>query len=107
MVGHGVGIGADLGWVGSNYGIGLLSVAGSYRFGTGQKRTVVPFVLGGYSTSVLRGPQESFADAGAGVDMWFRDRSGVRLEVRGHAGMSGYWSRRQIVDYRIAYFWGR
>jgi len=82
----GLGGGAELGYVGSfpdgfDYGIGLLSFSGSYRWLHGSP--VVPFVNGGLTSVVFR--SSGFAwHAGGGIDYWLRDRFGLRLELRDH-----------------------
>src|SRR5262245_22479015 len=81
----GLGAGTELGYVGLfpdgfDNGIGLLSFTGSYRW---LGRAVVPFVNGGLSTVVMRGSGNAL-HAGGGIEYWFRDGVGLRLELRDH-----------------------
>lgn len=82
----GFGGGGEFGYVGRipdgfDYGLGLASFTGSYRWLRGD--TVVPFVNGGWSVAAIRGSGYAY-HAGAGVDYWLRDGFGLRLEVRDH-----------------------
>jgi hypothetical protein len=85
----GLGGGVELGYVGPfpdgfDYGIGLVSVNGSYRIrGWGSSRAV-PFVTAGYSTSVFRASGARLANGGAGLEYWMREGLGLRFELRDH-----------------------
>ncbi|MBI4487309.1 MAG: hypothetical protein HY655_15000 [Acidobacteria bacterium] len=65
-----------------------LSINGSYHVGEAPRgrRSLVPFVTGGYSIGVFSGdfPESGF-NVGAGANYWSRGRSGLRLEVRATA----------------------
>jgi hypothetical protein len=81
----GVGGGTELGYVGPfpdgfDYGIGLLSFSGSYRW---LGAPVVPFVNAGLTTVVIRGSGNAW-HAGGGIEYWLRDGFGLRLELRDH-----------------------
>lgn len=82
----GLGVGTELGWVGPfpdgfDYGIGLLSVTGSYRWLQGD--SVVPFVNAGASSAVLRGSGRAW-HVGGSIEYWVREGFGLRLELRDH-----------------------
>jgi hypothetical protein len=81
----GIGIGAEAGyltpWRDFSQGIGLASVNGSYHFM--RNRSVSPFVTAGYSLAFREGHANLF-NFGGGVNWWFADRVGVRLEFRDH-----------------------
>ena len=57
---------------------GLLAVNGAYHFGESQQRWV-PFLAAGYSFGL--DAQRGF-DGAVGVNYWFRQRAGLRLELR-------------------------
>lgn len=81
----GLGVGTELGYAGPfpdgfDYGIGLLSFTGSYRW---LGESVVPFVNAGLTRTVIRGSGNAW-HAGGGVDYWLRDGFGLRLELRDH-----------------------
>ena len=80
----GLGVGTELGWIGPfpsgfDYGIGLLSFSGSYRWTQGDR--VVPFVNAGVSNVALRGSGRAW-HAGGGVEYWIGNGFGLRLELR-------------------------
>ena len=82
----GLGVGTELGWAGPfpdgfDYGIGLLSVTGSYRWLLGD--SVVPFVNAGASSAVLRGSGRA-SHVGGGLEYWVHEGFGLRLELRDH-----------------------
>jgi hypothetical protein len=81
----GLGLGAEAGyitkWRDFTYGIGMLSVYGSYHFNRHAKLS--PFVSGGYSMAVRRRSANLY-NIGGGVNYWFHDKIGFRLELRDH-----------------------
>jgi hypothetical protein len=85
LVYKGLGIGAELGylspWRSLGAGIGLLSLDGSYHFK--RHRQISPFVTGGYSLG-FRSGAENLINFGGGVNIWLRNRLGIRLEARDH-----------------------
>jgi hypothetical protein len=102
VVTRGIGIGAELGAVGSwrNYhtAIGIFSLNGSYHFNArGSKFD--PFVTGGYSLGFRNGTL-NFGNFGGGLNYWFGDHLGFRAEVRNHMHVSDrvpnlhYWGVR-------------
>lgn len=104
---NGLGAGAEAGWVGSDYGIGLISFSVSYRLPGRRRQAVEPFVLAGYSSSAFRGTPRPFINVGAGADLWLRGNFGMRVEARDHAGLTANWRNRHIVDARLGFIWGR
>jgi hypothetical protein len=102
----GVGFGAEIGytapWRQFRDGIGIGSVNGSYQFGRAGK--VVPFVTGGYSL-LFRSATENAFNFGGGVNWWFADRLGLKLELRDHVGTGGFrethfWTIRAGLNFR-------
>jgi hypothetical protein len=84
----GFGIGGELGylWVGErpDAGLGVASVDAQYHFlNASQSRKVVPFVTGGYSL-LFRSGALNAVNLGGGVNYWFKERVGLRFEVRDH-----------------------
>jgi hypothetical protein len=81
----GLGVGGEIGylapWRDFSLGIGILSVDGSYHFTRTNK--VSPFVTGGYSMAFREG-HINLINFGGGVNYWFHDRMGIRLEFRDH-----------------------
>ncbi len=85
LVYQGLGIGAELGyhtpWEDFSSGIGILSINGSYNFNRTEKLS--PFVTGGYSLAFRNG-HANLVNFGGGVNYWFREKLGLRLEFRDH-----------------------
>jgi hypothetical protein len=83
LVSRGLGLGGEIGYLAPpgrlEAGVGLFSANGSYHFRRGQK--LVPFVTGGYSLLFRSGAAHG-ANFGGGINYWFRDRIGWRLEFR-------------------------
>jgi len=85
----GFGVGGEIGYfrrsrLGIENGFGLLSVNPSYHFLNATKsRKLVPFATGGFSL-FFRGSAAAGGNFGGGVTYWFKDRLGVRFEVRDH-----------------------
>jgi len=100
LVQKGLGIGGEIGYLGPvrglQEGLGLFSAAGSYHFknasGSGK---LVPFVTGGYSL-IFREGKTNGGNFGGGVNYWFRERVGLRLEFRDQVFTQG----------RTAHFYG-
>ena len=65
-------------------GFGILSANAGYHFLKASKSgKVVPFASGGYSL-FFRNSAASGVNFGGGVDYWFKERIGLRFEVRDH-----------------------
>jgi hypothetical protein len=63
------------------YPTGRFSLNGSYRFNRDEREgpSTVPFITGGYS----RVSDFNGINLGTGIDYWFRERTGLRFEIRG------------------------
>jgi hypothetical protein len=88
LVYKGLGVGGEIGYLGSadglRDGIGVLSTNISYHFTKATKsRKFAPFVTSGYSMLVRRSAINS-VNIGGGANWWFKDRIGLRLELRDH-----------------------
>ena len=88
LVYNGLGVGGEIGYLGSadglRDGIGVLSTNISYHFTKATKsRKFAPFVTSGYSM-VFRGSAINSVNIGGGANWWFKDRIGLRLELRDH-----------------------
>lgn len=86
LIHKGLGVGGEIGYLtlarSFNRGFGIFSVNGSYHFTEATASgKVVPFVTGGYSLFFRDGHTNGF-NVGGGVNYWFRERVGVRLEFR-------------------------
>ncbi len=83
----GAGVGAELGYLGPmerlDTGFGVFSLNGGYHFRKASRSgKTVPFLTAGY-TGIFRGRGgDSGFNFGGGVNHWFKDRVGVRLEFR-------------------------
>ena len=88
LVYKGVGLGGELGylvpWQSFTHGLGVVSFDGSYHFNRSQK--LVPFVSCGY-TLFFRSGAVNGINFGGGVNYWFRERVGLRLEFRDQVGI--------------------
>jgi hypothetical protein len=88
LVYKGLGVGAEVGYLASprdlGQGVGILSPNVSYNFTKASRSgKFAPFVTGGYS--LLFGSDALHAvNVGGGVNWWFKDRLGLRLEFRDH-----------------------
>ena len=88
LVYKGLGVGGEIGYLGSadglRDGIGILSTNISYHFTKATKsRKFAPFVTSGYSM-LFRGSAVNAVNIGGGANWWFKDRIGLRLELRDH-----------------------
>ena len=81
---NGAGLGAEVGYVfpfeAPGDGLGVFSINGSYHFLKSGGKTV-PFITGGYS-GFFRNGYVNGVNFGAGVNYWFKPRTGLRLEFR-------------------------
>jgi hypothetical protein len=102
----GFGVGGEIGYVRSfgsvpNYGAGILSVNSSYHFLNASKsRKLVPFATGGFSL-LYNSDSPLGANFGGGVTYWFKDRLGVRFEVRDHVPI--YSGGGHYPSFRVAF----
>lgn len=86
VLAKGIGIGAELGAVGTrryfaNSVMGVFSPNGYYHFVHGKEAKVDPFVTAGYTLLFRSGHVNEF-NFGGGANYWFADRLGLRLEFR-------------------------
>ncbi|MEJ2109548.1 MAG: outer membrane beta-barrel protein [Acidobacteriota bacterium] len=83
----GLGFGIDLGYMAATRnlsgGIGILSFDGRYAFRRFADSKLIPYVTGGYSF-LFRTDTANAVNFGGGVDYWFADKYGLKLEFRDH-----------------------
>lgn len=86
LVYKGLGAGGEIGYIAPmtemSSGFGIGSANGSYHFTTSSGK-LDPFVTGGYSLAFRSDVANGF-NVGGGVDYWFKERVGLRVEVRDH-----------------------
>jgi hypothetical protein len=91
LVYKGLGVGGEIGYLGAaqelSQGIGVLSPNVSYNFTKASRSgKFAPFVTGGYT--LLVGSDALHAvNVGGGVNWWFKDHLGLRLEFRDHVAL--------------------
>jgi len=88
LVYKGLGVGGEIGYLGASRelsrGIGVLSPDVSYNFTKASKSgKFAPFVTGGY-TLLVGSDALHAANVGGGMNWWFKDHLGLRLEFRDH-----------------------
>jgi hypothetical protein len=102
ILGKGIGVGAEIGAVGvrRDFGdsvVGIFSPNGYYHFAHGKGVKADPFVTGGY-TLLFRTGHANLFNFGGGLNYWFRQRLGVRFEIRDQVLTDGaavhYWGVR-------------
>ena len=101
----GLGAGADVGYLfhpsSLKEGFGLFSANGSYHFETiGSQQKVVPFVTSGYSLAFRSGTANLY-NFGGGIDYWFSNKAGLRLEARDHVWPGNGDPTGHFVSFRI------
>jgi hypothetical protein len=89
LVYKGLGVGGEAGYVGAAQGLSdggfIISPNVSYNFLSASKSgKFVPFVTGGYSVVIGDGGVGSAINFGGGMNWWFSNHFGLRLEVRDH-----------------------
>ena len=108
VLGKGIGVGAEVGAVGTRqyFGdsvVGVFSPNGYYHFVHGKDIKIDPFVTGGY-TLIFRSGHANLFNFGGGMNYWFRRRLGGRLEVRDQVHTEGasvhYWGIRFGLAFR-------
>ncbi len=88
LVYKGLGAGGEIGYIGpmtgmgSGFGIGSGNASYHFRTATSSGK-LDPFLTGGYSLA-FRNEVASGFKVGGGVDYWFKERVGLRVEVRDH-----------------------
>jgi len=79
-----IGVGGEVGLIGrTDFGaLGAASINGSYHFA--PRGRTVPFATGGYSRFFDFNSGINLANLGGGINYWFADHFGLKLEVRDH-----------------------
>lgn len=102
LIYRGLGAGAEVSyltpWSDIGNGIGLMSLNGAYHFN--RKRKLSPFVTGGY-TLAFRDGHANLVNFGGGVNYWFREGHGLRLEFRDH--LQPQYANTHYVSFRVGY----
>ncbi len=80
----GIGAGAELGFLGrtSLDVLGTASLNGYYHFNRGGSWK--PFATAGYSNFFTITGHNNLANIGGGLNYWYKDHMGIKLEVRDH-----------------------
>ena len=80
----GIGAGAEVGflWRTSLDALGTVSINGYYHFQ--RNGSWAPFATGGYSNFFTLNSHRNMANLGGGVNYWYKDHLGLKLEVRDH-----------------------
>ena len=108
IIGKGIGVGAEIGALGPreqfSSAIGVFSPNGYYHFRRQPGQKLDPFVTGGY-TLLFRGGHANLFNVGGGVNYWFHERIGLRLELRDHvwrdsSGTAQYWGVRLGLTFK-------
>lgn len=100
----GIGAGAELGFLGrtSLDALGSASVNGYYHFK--RNGSWAPFVTAGYSNFFALFGDTSLANMGGGVNYWYKDHLGIKLEFRDHfrtgTGSANYAEFRFGFDFK-------
>lgn len=95
----GLGAGVDIGVL-TNFkagAIGIFSPGLVYQFRPGSR--TAPFVAGGY-TLAFGGGTLNMIHFGGGVNHWFSERWGLKIEARDH--MSPQYPRLNFLEFRVA-----
>jgi hypothetical protein len=96
-------VGGEIGFLGAvggfGQGVGVLSPNVSYNFlNASRSGKFVPFATGGYSMFFRSGALNA-VNFGGGMNWWFKDRLGLRLELRDH--ILREYSSYHLVGFRI------
>jgi hypothetical protein len=82
---RGLGAGGEIGLIASGGdAFGMASLNTSYQFirSPFRQKGMVPFITGGYTSGSTGEASSIGANVGGGVNWWFRERMGLRFEVR-------------------------
>jgi len=97
----GLGFGVELGYMAPTKslrgGIGILSPNGRYAFRYFDDSKLIPYITAGYSLLFRSGTANAF-NYGGGVDYWFADKVGLKVEFRDHLVFN---CRRDCHAYQI------
>jgi hypothetical protein len=108
ILGKGVGVGAEIGALGPRQefsaAVGIFSPNGYYHLLRRSGRKLDPFVTGGY-TLLFRSGSANLFNFGGGVNYWFHNHLGIRVEFRDHVWTSSgytdhYWGVRTALAFR-------
>ncbi len=108
LIYKGLGAGGEIGylapWDTFRGGVGVVSANGSYHFRRAERDArLVPFVTSGYTLMFHSGSANLF-NFGGGVNYWFKERWGLRLEFRDHVWPNSptahYWGFRIGLAFR-------
>ncbi len=82
-VGHGVGVGGEIGVVAGHTSFAAFSLNGSYHFlPSRQDAKIDPFVTGGYTRANVFFSGANIGNLGGGANFWFLRHFGLRLDFR-------------------------
>jgi hypothetical protein len=103
LVCKGLGLGGEVGylapWRSMGDGIGTFSPDVSYHFRPRDgERKLVPFITGGYTLFFRSGTANGF-NFGGGVNYWFREHLGLRLEFRDN--VSTTYATEHSLGFRV------
>ena len=103
LIKGGLGASADLGYLffprdGFGSGVGMFSPGVLYQFHT--RRKTVPFVTGGYTLAFRSGAYSLF-HFGGGVNHWFSNRWGIRVEGRDH--IDPHYPEYNFLQFRVGF----
>ncbi len=100
---NGASVGAELGYLlpfgDAGSGLGLFSVNGGYHFVKSKSKTT-PFITGGY-TGFFRGGYVNGVNFGGGVNYWFKERMGLRVEFRDNVALFDSSHSDHFLNVRI------
>jgi hypothetical protein len=86
LVYKGLGVGGEIGYLSDaqdlGQGMGVFSLNGSYNFQ--RSRRVSPFLTGGPTLALGSDVAGVVMNLGGGLHWWFKERIGLRFEVRDH-----------------------
>ena len=108
VLGKGIGIGAELGALGTRQYfadsvVGVFSPNGYYHFVHAKSIKVDPYVTGGY-TLIFRSGHANLFNFGAGLNYWFHSRLAWQAEFRDQVHTDGssvhYWGVRFGLAFR-------
>lgn len=98
----GLAVGADIAYqfpsAGFSYGIGLLSIDGSYHLNRNPHAKLSPFLSGGYTLAFHSG-YANLANFGAGVTWWMAKHAGLRVEIRDYIWPGGNHSPQALLGF--------
>ena len=98
---NGLGVGADFGYISSTNAFGdglfLLTAGPLYEFRNSSRYK--PFVRGGVSLAIGQGGTLPLMHIGGGLNQWFDERWGLKLEVRDH--FHPRYPEFQVVEFTV------